>query len=346
MSSFKSGVLAILFLSVIGFSCTKEKSNELGQPSTPGSGGSSIFGLSDTSGACNNATINGIYKKGTATNNTNSVDVEVNVNSVGTWTMNTASAGGFYFQGAGSFANTGTQVITLNASGTPNVSGPVTFTLKAGSTTCSFSVNVEADTTNNPPPPPPPPGGEYFPMTQNSWWSYDDGSGDTTKTTVSGTSVIAGKTYTNFVDSYEGLTDTDTSFYRKDAATNSFYLNEDLSFLSGFGITFSQPRADVLFLKNALTTGATWNSDHTGTASGFPVTVRFKFTVVNANATLTIGSNTFTNVYHVQLLLQLGTAGVFQDMSTPASLYFAKGVGLIRTDDGTDTMDIRYWKVF
>ena len=343
MRSNLSGVLSLLFLTSLLFSCSKEKSTELGQPSTPGSGGSAIYSLSTSATTCMNATVNGTYKKGTATSSANTVDIEVNVNSIGTWTMNSASVTGFYFQGTGVFANTGTQTITLQASGTPNTAGPQTFTLVTGTTTCTFVVNVDADTTSNPPPPPP--GGEYFPMTQGSWWSYDDGTGDTTKTTVSGTTTIAGKTYTNFVDSYESMSGTDTSFYRKDNATNFYYLNEDLSGLAALGITFSQPRADVLFMKNSLTTGATWNSDHNGTASGFPVTVRFKFTAVNANATVTVGSNTFTNVYQVQILLQLGTAGVFQDMSTPVDLYFAKGVGLIRTDDGMDVMDIRYWHI-
>jgi hypothetical protein len=342
MRRYLAGLISVIALSALGISCTKEKSLETGVPSQPGSGGSANYALSTNGPNCMNAVVSGVYKKGTATNTSNTVDIEVNVNTIGTWTMNSAGVAGYYFQGAGTFANTGTQTITLMAAGTPNMAGPQTFTLITGTTTCAFVVTVENDST---PTNPPPATGEYFPMTQGSWWSYDDGTGDTLKTTVSGTTVIAGKTYSNFVDSYEGIPDTDTSFYRKDNSTGFFYLNEDLSVLAALGITMSQPRADVLFMKNSLTTGATWNSDHAGTASGIPVTVRFKFNVLNANATTTIGSNTFTNVYQVQLTLQLGMLGTFTDMAAPATLSFAKGVGLIRTDDGTDTTDIRYWHV-
>lgn len=342
MRSIFSGVLSVLLLSFIAVSCSKEKSLELGQPSTPGSGGTAIFVLSASGGNCVNAAVNGVYKKGTGADASNTVDIEVNVNTVGTWSMNTGSVAGFYFSGAGSFTNTGTQVITLNALGSPNADGQQLFNLVAGGTTCSFAVTVLPDTSGNPNPPPT--GPDFFPMTQNSWWSYDD-FGDTIKTVVSGTSVIGGKTYTNFVDSYEGIPDTDTSFYRKDNATGFYYMNEDLSMLSALGITMPQPRAEVLLLKSGMAAGDSWNTDLNGTASGFPVTVRFKVDVVSTTASLTVGTNNFTNVRHITVDLLLGTAGTFTSIATPIQLYYAPGVGLVRTDDGMDQTDIRYWNV-
>jgi hypothetical protein len=338
-------MVGLSIISLFFFSCGKEKSVELGLPSTPGSGGSAVYGLSVNSGACMNANVLGTYKKGTATNATNKVNIEVSVNTIGSWSVNTAAITGFYFSGSGAFTATGTQTITLNAQGTPTSTGTQTFTLIVGPTTCTFDVVVDT-TTGGPGPGPGPVSGEYFPMTQNSWWSYDDGTGgDTSKITVNGTGSFGGKTYTRFIQSYEGLPDTDTSFYRKDNTTGAYYLYQDLSDFSSMGVTFSQPTADVLYLKNALTTGATWNTDIAGTAGGFPVTVRFKFTCVNANLSPSINGKPFTNVYHVQLNVQLGLAGTFTDVDGPYDFFYAKGIGMIKTDDGFDEIDIRYWNV-
>lgn len=342
MRSYLSGALTILFLSVLAFSCSKEKSLETNQPANPGSGGTAVYSLAVSGGNCMNANVMGTFTEGVATTSANQVEVEVDVTSIGTWNINSATVNGFYFSGSGTFANTGTQTVVLTASGTPTADGSHTFTLVVGTISCSFVVDVEEGAT-----PPPPPNGDYFPMTEGSWWSYDDGSGDTTKITVSGTSTMGnGNTYANFVQTYEDGSDDDTIFYRKDASSGLYYLYQDLSDLSNFGITFTNPFADVNFLRAALNTGDTWNSDHNGTfTGGTPVTVRFKFEVLNSSATVVVSGNTFNNVYRIQMTPQMVVAGTPQDLSTPVELMFAKGVGLIKTDDGMDFNDIRYWMV-
>ena len=113
-------------------------------------------------------------------------------------------------------------------------------------------------------------------------------------------------------------TDTDSSYYRKDAASNSYYLYQDLSDFSSLGLTLTQPLVEVQFLKNVLATNDTWNADFPATAGPLPVTIRFKFTCINANTTVSVNGNNFTNVYQVRMIVQLGTAGTFSDPASAA----------------------------
>ena len=334
------GLVSLSFLTLFFFSCSKEESVELNLPSMPSSGGTAIYALSVSAGECMNADVQGTYVKNTTVTAANKVDIEVSVNTIGTWTVNSAAITGFYFSGSGSFTAAGTQMISLMAHGTPTTVGTQTFTLIVGSTSCTFDVVVDSIPTGSNPV-----SSDYLPMTQGTWWSYDDGTGDTTKTVISGTKSLIGKTFQQFVNSYEGFPDTDTSFYRKDDASKTYYLFEDLSDLTV--VTLANPQVEVPFLKDVLTTNTTWNTDFsaTFTATGTPVTLRVKFTCINANATLTnINGNNFTNVYHIRSELQYGTAPMFTTFET-VNLYYAKGVGLVKSDDGTDVETIRFWDI-
>jgi len=337
--------MAIVLFSVAVVSCTKEKSVENGLPTIPGSGGSAVFALNTSGDSCVNAVVAGTYAKGTPTSSSNTVTIEINVNSPGTWSINTATVGGFYFSGSGAFANTGTQTVTLTAKGTPQNEGTETFTLLTGTATCTFDVTV-GQGGGTPPPPPTTTTGDYLPMSNGSWWSYDDGAGgDTTLMKINGTKSIIGKTYQNFIYTYEGIPDTDTSFFRKDNATGFYYTCEDLSDLSSLGMTFPN-FGDILFLKNNLAAGNTWDSDVTGSFNGFPATLRFSFNVVSITETLNNGISTFNNVAHISMTPKIGVAGTFTPLSTtPIEFYYAKGVGQLKIDDAGDLQVIRYYKI-
>jgi hypothetical protein len=339
----KRSLFVTLTVTVLAlFSCQKELSFESKLPTGPGSGGTAIFTLSGSGGNCLNTNVAGTYTQGTALGSGNTVNIEVNVGTIGTWTMNSSAAAGFYFSGSGTFTTTGVQTITLNGSGTPSASGDQVFTLSVGGGTCTFSVSVDAASSGGNPTPAP---GDYFPLSANSYWTYDEFAfSDTIKTTNVGTESIGGKTYQKFV-TQDDAGPYDTAFFRKDNS-GFYYQNVSLDDLAAvLPITFPQSRLDVLFLKNTLTTGATWNTDVAGTASGLPITIRFKSTCINANETVTINGKTFTNVYRIQSVPQAGTAGTFTDISTPIINYYAKGVGLIRSDDAGDLVDIRFYKI-
>ncbi|MBA2745213.1 MAG: hypothetical protein H0U44_03205 [Flavisolibacter sp.] len=325
-------LLLALSATLIMVSCQKELSFEVG---TPASGS-----LQNSAGECNPKNVAGNFIAGTALTDSNFLEVTIDVTVPGTYNISTDTVNGYYFRGQGSFANAGVATVKLNAAGTPLSAGVNDFFVIFDSSFCSVSVTVlPAGST------PPPTGSQvYFPMTANSWWSYDQGGTDTIKVSVGGTKTLASNTYRNFITADE-FGNSDTSFYRYNASNNSYYQYIDASAVSGLQITFSQPFLDILFMKENLASNATWNSDHNGTAGGFPVTLRFKFNVLNNNASITVNGKNYTNVYRIQMTPQLGTAGVFSDMATPSELFYAKGIGLVKFTDGTDSENIRFYQV-
>lgn len=307
-------------------------------------GQTSTGSLQSASGDCLPKTVNGNYVAGKALNDSNSIVLTVNVTKAGRYTVSTDTVNGYYFKSSGNFTTVGANTVQLKGFGTPITTGNDNFVVVYDTSACSINITVTGsssggDTTS----------GEYFPLTQNSFWTYDDGlGGDTLKTTVTGTASLGGNTYQKFITTYQSGPPNDSSFYRKDNSTGFYYNYVDTSEFSGYGITFKQPGLDLLFLKSSLTTGATWNSDFNATFNGIPVVFRFKYTCTNASAVKTVNGQNFTNLYQITLVLQLGMAGSFQDVSTGVDFYYAKGIGLIQIADPAsgDEQNIRYWKVF
>lgn len=328
---------AILALSGILFffsACQKEKSLELGNPAQ----GS----LQDDTGDCLPKNINGNYIASQALTDSNYIEVTLNIDEPGYFSIFTDTVNGYSFKAQGHFSDTGINVVRLRGTGTPAAEGNDAFTVFFDSSFCSIIVNVlPAGTT-----PPPASSGVYFPLTANSWWSYDDGAGsDTIKTVVNGTGAFIGNTYQRLITS-DDFGPLDTSFYRKDNTTGFYYQYQDTTGLGVIGITAAQPGFDVLFFKDVLTTGEVFNSDHQATLQTQPITIRFKSTVMDANASITVNGKSFTNVYKIELSIQAGQGGNFQDISLmPLTYYYAKDIGLIKITDGTDSQDIRYWNI-
>ncbi|HEY0041093.1 MAG TPA: hypothetical protein VGB71_10545 [Flavisolibacter sp.] len=299
-------------------------------------------------GACN-PNVQGTFTAGTATTTTNKVTLTHTYAAAGTYNVTVPALNGVSFGTQAVVATIpGPNTITLTATGTPTTAGTSTFTVNFGDgQSCTFPVTVNSGTTpvvNN----------DYFPTTLNSWWSYDIGLTDTIKVTNTGNATVPGSTntYQRFITSMTG-TNIDTSYYRKNAANGFYYQSIDTGGF-GFGdagITFANPRFDVLFLKNTLATGDSLISDFNatfdaGTGVPFPIVIRFKFKVINSNATLTVNGKTFTNVYRLQDYIELGFMGTFDDLGVaPWDFYYARGVGLIRIDDGTPMQEIRSWVV-
>lgn len=322
-------VFSLLFI----VSCQKEKSFEQGKLSS----GS----LQDSVGDCLSKTVSGNYIAAKTLTDSNFIDVDVNVTQTGRYTIYTDTVNGYFFRAAGTFSKAGLNTVRLKGSGTPGIAGTDDFFIYYDSSFCDLSVTV-VDASGG--------GGtqsgDYFPLTQNSFWTYDDGAGgDTLKTTVSGSASIAGKTYQRFITTYESGPPNDTSYYRKDNSTGFYYNIIDTSFFGGV-VTFSQSTLDILFLKNSITTGTGWVSDFNAKFQGQNVTVRFKFTCANANTSVTAMGVTYTNVYQITSVIQVGAFGLFNDISNAADFYYAKGVGLIKISDSLNgDQIIRSYKV-
>ena len=329
MSRFITLCLSLL---VVFSSCQKEISSEAGTPSAG-------F-LQNDAGDCMPMNVLGNYIANKNLNDTNVIEVSVTVATPGSYTIFTDTVNGYYFRGQGSFANAGTAVVKLKGFGKPLVEGTDLFFVIYDSSFCVIPVTVQPAGTV--PPPPPTGSNVYFPLTNNSWWSYDSGGTDTLKTTSTGNLTYAGKSYSNFITTYESGA-RDSAFYRFESGTNSYYRYQSTA---AYAALITLPAyIDILFLKENLTTNATWNSDHSGTILGFPGTLRLKFTWINNNATMTVNGKNYTNVYHVRMQPQSGAFGNFVDIEGPQEFYYAKGIGLIKAEVTGMTRNIRYYVV-
>jgi len=137
-------MLAGLFFSMLFTSCTKEYSVESGLlPGSAGGGtqtGTAQFTWSGAPGGCSAFVVNGNYAAGSALNASNTVILEVDVTTPGTYVVTTGTANGISFSGSGTFTTTGTQILTLTGSGTPTTAGTNSFV--PGTNGCSFSITT------------------------------------------------------------------------------------------------------------------------------------------------------------------------------------------------------------
>lgn len=100
--------------------------------------------LGGAPGSCTTAIVNGTYTAGVILTTANSVDIQVNVTTLGVYSITTNTVAGIKFAASGSFTTTGPQSLKLNGSGTPTASGAQTFTVTFGTSACTFVVPVAA----------------------------------------------------------------------------------------------------------------------------------------------------------------------------------------------------------
>jgi len=106
-----------------------------------GAGGPAVYTLSGSPGACTGAIVEGVYSTGSALNETNTVEIAVQVDTIGTYTITTTAVDGMTFSGTGTFAARGATTVVLTGSGTPTQSGPQIISVP-GTQACTFQVNV------------------------------------------------------------------------------------------------------------------------------------------------------------------------------------------------------------
>src|SRR4051794_38598602 len=100
------------------------------------------FLLSGQPNDCENPDIKGNYVAGTPMFGSDTISINVMVNSVGPYTVTTDTVDGISFSASGKFTAPGNQKITLKALGTPGNPGIEYFTVKAGISQCSFPVRI------------------------------------------------------------------------------------------------------------------------------------------------------------------------------------------------------------
>lgn len=101
------------------------------------------FVLSGAPNACAPITVNGFYIHSKPLDAANTVMIQVDVSTPGSYNFSTNTVNGITFSGTGVFTTPGLQTITLRGSGTPITSGIATLSPRYGTSVCSFSVTVQ-----------------------------------------------------------------------------------------------------------------------------------------------------------------------------------------------------------
>jgi len=102
-----------------------------------------VFTLSGAPNSCAPVTVNGFYIVSKPLDAANTVVIQVNVNTPGSYTITTNTVNGFSFTGIGVFPAAGIQNVILQGSGVPQSSGNYVIIPKYGASVCTFSVPVQ-----------------------------------------------------------------------------------------------------------------------------------------------------------------------------------------------------------
>lgn len=315
----------VLLLTAVLVSCERELSFENGgvPPPTGSTGGTSEFSFAGASGPCSGAIVSGLYTAGTAVGTANTVTLTVTVDSVGTWSVGTATVNGISFSGSGTFSTTGSQTITLRASGNPTAAG--TFNYTAGSDGCTFSVDVTGGVVV-------PPAGckdcEYVPTCVGSWYKY--------QTETFGTADTFRSTYLSTVDTLVGSITYAKMLLRTSTSTGD---RDDFSYIScnnGESVAFQYNAVGaggttvaflkVTGLKANLPVGGTW-VDIIQNQTGQDVTNTF--TIEEKGISRTVLGTAYSNVIHVHLVQTIDVPLIGAQEVGTAEYYYARGVGLV-----------------
>ena len=123
----------------MGSSCEKDYSYEGGALAPVST--TAVYTFVGSPTACTAATQSGIYNMGVATTNNNTISIQINVTTAGTYTITTALVNGVSFSGTGYLTIGNGQTITLVANGgTPTAIGTFIYPITNGTSHCSFNV--------------------------------------------------------------------------------------------------------------------------------------------------------------------------------------------------------------
>lgn len=93
-------------------------------------------------GECLPSVVNGIFKVDSILNNTNFIDVQVNLTSTGTYEIVSDTLNGYSFKGTGTLGAVGLNTVRLYATGKPLLSGTNIFKIKFDNSNCDIAVIV------------------------------------------------------------------------------------------------------------------------------------------------------------------------------------------------------------
>ena len=279
--------------------------------------GVAVYSLGGSPGGCTGFIVNGTYTAGSILSAANSVSLQVNVVSIGTYTISTNTVNGISFSKAGTFSVTGPQVVIIAGAGTPTAGGNFNFSVTAATSSCSFSLTVNTTTVTNI---------DYIPETSFSNWSnklVGGAAGDTTYVQVSpNTSLINGITYKIF--EVKNLGNPVDSFYHHKNGGMYYQL-----YNGNYGIFDNPFNKDGLILDSSLAVNATWTiALGTNTVSGIPVTVKINCQIIAKGTTASVAGNNYSNIIKVKYSY-VGNIGLGDTIYAEEERWYARGFGLI-----------------
>ena len=295
--------------------------------------------LGGSGGSCTPFAIAGLYTQGITLNATNTVQIQVNVASTGTYSISTNSVNGVAFSSSGTFTAIGMQSVTLTGSGLPVNAGSQSFTVTFGGTSCTFGITFLPGVMAS---------GDYFPLTLNSNWTYSLVGGtsfDSIQNVVIGYSPTVGSNTYNTIASFSVPPSgaIDSNYYRKPGGDYYEYV-----FYSTI-IPFDQPEAgEYIFLKDNVPAGTIWTSPNiSGTVGGVALTAYIQMTLLKKAVPVTIGNFNFSDVIEVQYqYFEVGSSTVLET----SQRWFARNVGEIYNtatgSGGTTTYNIANYQIF
>ena len=308
----------LLLLTVFVMACKKEYSYEKGKLNP--SAGSLQSGAT---GDCLGSVVHGTYKVDTSLNDSNYVDVKVDVTTAGDYTIRTDTINGFYFSAAGSFTATGENTVRLQGNGKPQTVSTNIFIVTYDSTICTFLINVSGAI-------------DYFPRTAQSNWSceFDNNPMDTVfKNVIPQTKSAMGNTYNIFMFNDGSGADT-LGYFRK--ASGDYYEYLDVANLFGLD---HDVWGEYIFLKDNAAAGTSWTSsqftDTYTTSSGtVPISVRFKETIQQKDIAVTVQGTTYQNTIVVleESEYSLDGGATWSAAWFSSTKYYTRNVGLIKLD--------------
>ncbi len=195
-------------------------------------------------------------------------------------------------------------------------------------TLCTFSFSCKKNSSTSQPPAAVP----YMSITPNSSWQFQLTDNITVKTntyvltSTSRDTSIGGKNYHVFTNSTAGLSE----YYNISGA--DYYNYRDL------GVNFSSAKLEILYLKDNLKAGDTWQQSFTLNASGFPIPVTITNKIEEKSISRTVNGIAYNDVIHVSSTIASSFIPA-DKLVTDIHNYYAPKAGVI---ESTYSIDLNY----
>jgi hypothetical protein len=188
--------------------------------------------------------------------------------------------------------------------------------------------------------------GDYYPLAENNNWHYDN-NGEESTVFVAGINDFQGVPYYRLEDSDIGEFEI-TNWIAKKGASYYQKVGEVMAPLPN-GTTLYMGEYEIKLFKDDLPVGGTWKGSlpltvrvyNGGAPQTLPASLKYTGTVLEKDATATLGAITYTNIIKVQVKYVEKVNSQITNITT--DYWFAKDIGLIResltssTDNVTKT---------